>query len=72
MPSRALIVLAVVLLASCHSEPASEKHVALDDVYSLREQTGPDGCIPGTSTPQEFKYGRWWPGECESANIPAY
>lgn len=67
---KVLVVLADLLLSGCgqntHPQP---KDVPLTDVVSLRDLPGPDGCIPGTETPPEFKYGKWWPGECESAAI---
>lgn len=73
MRGKLLIVLASMLLAGCsQNAPVQAREVPLTDIVSLRDLPGPDGCIPGTETPPEFKYGKWWPGECESANIPGY
>lgn len=65
-----LVVVVHMLLAGCgQNMQAQSKEVPLSDVVSLRDLPGPDGCMPGTETPPEFKYGKWWPGECETATI---
>lgn len=67
---KVLVVLAALLLSGCGQNTNPQpKDVPLTDVVSLRDLPGPDGCIPGTETPPEFKYGKWWPGECENAAI---
>ena len=65
-----LVAVVPLLLAGCGERlPDAPKAVPLTDIVSLRDLPGLDGCIPGTETPPEFKYGKWWPGECESAAI---
>ena len=62
------VVLVALLMAGCGEHiPDVSKAVPLTDIVSLRDMPGPDGCIPGTETPPEFKYGKWWPGECATA-----
>lgn len=65
-----LVVVVPMLLAGCgQNMQAQSKEVPLTDVVSLRDLPRPDGCVPGTETPPELKYGKWWPGECETSTI---
>lgn len=60
MKSNLLITLAALLvsalLSGCRTEAVHEREVALNDVYSLRDMPGDDGCVPGTyRSPYIFK-----------------
>lgn len=68
MAKSSVVALIAMLLSGCsQNAPAQPKEVPLTDIVSLRDLPGPDGCIPGTETPPEFKHGNWWPGECQTA-----
>ncbi|WP_288078566.1 hypothetical protein [Pseudomonas sp.] len=56
MKTNLLIILAALLLSGCRTDAVIEKDVALNEVYSLRDMPGDDGCVPGAySSPYIFK-----------------